>query len=103
MTSGLAVRLERTISAPPQLVYRAWLDPALLQRWLAPGSMDVSRVEVDERVGGRFRVWQSSAEHDAGGFECQIVELVPARRMGFRRTRGRRRPVLRLFAHHHTE
>jgi uncharacterized protein YndB with AHSA1/START domain len=30
------VRLQRNISAPPERVYRAWLEPELLQRWLAP-------------------------------------------------------------------
>ena len=32
-----AVRLERVIPAPPHEVYRAWLDPALLRQWMAPG------------------------------------------------------------------
>src|SRR5690606_34157688 len=46
-----AVRLERLIPAPPREVYDAWLDPALLLRWMAPG-FDVTRAEVDARVGG---------------------------------------------------
>ena len=81
---GLEVRIERTISAPPHSVYRAWLEPELLRLWLAPGATDVSRVEVDERVGGHFRIWQSSSGHDAGGFECQLAELVPDQRIVFR-------------------
>jgi uncharacterized protein YndB with AHSA1/START domain len=28
------VRLQRTIPALPHEVYQAWLDPALLRRWL---------------------------------------------------------------------
>lgn len=80
----LEVRIERTISAPPHRVYRAWLDPEMLRLWLAPGSLEVSRVEVNERVGGRFRVWQSSSGQDGGGFECQLAELVPDRRIVFR-------------------
>jgi uncharacterized protein YndB with AHSA1/START domain len=31
------VRLQRTISAPPNDVFRAWLEPSLLQQWMAPG------------------------------------------------------------------
>jgi len=78
------VRLERTIPAPPAEVYRAWLDPDLLRRWLAPGGLEVTRAEVDERVGGRFRIWQADAGSDVGGFECELLELVPDRRIVYR-------------------
>jgi uncharacterized protein YndB with AHSA1/START domain len=80
---GLEVRLERTIHAPRHRVYRAWLDPDLLRQWLAPGSTAVSRVELDERVGGHFRIWHANAGQDVGGFECQFVELVPDERIVF--------------------
>jgi uncharacterized protein YndB with AHSA1/START domain len=78
------VRLERIIPAAPHQVYRAWLDPDLLRRWLAPGGLEVKRVEIDERVGGHFRVWQADAGSDIGGFDCELVELVPDQRIVFR-------------------
>ena len=80
-----AVRLERTIPASPDRVYRAWLDPGLLAQWMAPGaSYTVTRAEVDERVGGRYRIWQAHAGSDGGGVECEITELVPGQRIVFR-------------------
>ena len=79
-----AVRLERTIPAPPARVYRAWLEPDLLRRWLAPGGLEVARTEVDERVGGRFRIWHADAGADVGGFECEVLELVPDERIVYR-------------------
>jgi len=79
-----AVRLERLIPAPPHEVYRAWLDPDTLRRWLAPGVITVKRAEVEARVGGRFRIWQVKAGADGGGFECEIVELVEDERIVFR-------------------
>jgi uncharacterized protein YndB with AHSA1/START domain len=78
------IRLERTIAAPPDRVYRAWLDPALLARWMAPGSLTVTRAEVDERVGGSYRIWQAEAGTPAGGFDCELAELVPGQRIVFR-------------------
>ena len=78
------VRLERVIAAPPHDVYRAWLDPDLLQQWLAPGGITVERAEVEARVGGRYRIWHQAAGVDVGGFECEIVALVPSRRIVFR-------------------
>ena len=78
------VRLERLIPAAPHQVYRAWLDPDLLQRWLAPGGLEVRRVEIDERVGGHYRVWQAASGSDVGGFDCELIELVPDQRIVFR-------------------
>jgi uncharacterized protein YndB with AHSA1/START domain len=83
-TTQPVVRLERTIPAPIHTVYRAWLDPQVLIKWLAPGDLAVTRAEVDERVGGHFRIWQASAAGDVGGFESEIVELVPDKRIVFR-------------------
>jgi len=78
------VRLERTIAASPHDVYRAWLEPNWLRRWMAPGGAEVLRVEVDERVGGYFRIWQGDAGAHVGGFECELLELVPDVRLVFR-------------------
>lgn len=78
------VRIQRTISAPPGQVYRAWLDPDLLCRWMAPGDFTVTQAEVDERVGGRYRIFHADPDGGAGGFECEILELVPHERLVFR-------------------
>lgn len=83
-TGSLAVRRERTLSAPPPVIYRAWLDPQMLRRWLAPGVMECARAEVDERVGGRYRVWHTQAGDDVGGFEAEVLELVPDERIVLR-------------------
>jgi uncharacterized protein YndB with AHSA1/START domain len=86
MTRGKAtpeVRLERVIPASANEVYRAWLDPDLLQRWLAPGGITVERAEVEARVGGRYRIWHADSGVHIGGFECEIVELVPDERIVF--------------------
>ncbi|HMJ35754.1 MAG TPA: SRPBCC domain-containing protein [Baekduia sp.] len=78
-----AIRLHRTIAAAPHEVYRAWLDPDILRRWFAGGGMAVARVEVDERVGGHHRTWQTGPDGDAGGFDAELVELVPDERLVF--------------------
>ena len=78
------VRLERTIPAPPGRVYRAWLDPELLARWMAPGTYAVTRVEVEERAGGHYRIWQADAGSEVGGFDCELAELIPNQRIVFR-------------------
>jgi uncharacterized protein YndB with AHSA1/START domain len=83
LTNPPVVRLQRTVPASPNLVYRAWLEPERIRQWLAPGSLEVTRAEVDEQVGGRYRIWQGNADGEQGGFECEILELVPDRRIVF--------------------
>jgi uncharacterized protein YndB with AHSA1/START domain len=78
------VRLGRTISAGPDKVYRAWLEPEFVRRWLAPGDVEVSGAEIDERVGGHYRIWQTDSGADVGGFDSELLELEPDQRIVFR-------------------
>ena len=79
-----SVGLRRTIFAPPAQVYRAWLEPDALRRWLAPAGFTVTHAEVDERAGGRYWVWGQDETGAIGGFDCELVELVTNRRIVFR-------------------
>lgn len=83
-TQHPTVRLERIVPAPPARVYRAWLEPELIRLWLAPGGVEVARAEVDERVAGHYRIWHEAAGDEIGGFECELLELVPDQRIVFR-------------------
>ncbi len=80
--STTAVHARRTIAAPPERVYRAWLEPQVIARWFAPATFKVRKAEVDERVGGRLSIWHTDREgNDVGGSESEIVELVPGERI----------------------
>lgn len=51
----LSVR--RSYAAPPEVVFRAFTEPALLERWFRPSPDVTVRVtELDLRVGGRYRL-----------------------------------------------
>jgi uncharacterized protein YndB with AHSA1/START domain len=82
-----AVRIERTLPATPQQVYRAWMDPELARTWFSPAHRDATRVEIDPRVGGRYEVWHSAVEGDSGhvggGMSGEILELVENERLVF--------------------
>lgn len=77
------VRIERRIAAPAERVCEAWLDPELMARWMAPADRWVTAAEVDPRVGGKFKIRQESPEGYKGGFDADIVELEPGRRLVF--------------------
>lgn len=48
------VRVERRMAASAERVFDAWLDPALVPLWFAPGLGPMTRVAIEPRVGGRF-------------------------------------------------
>jgi uncharacterized protein YndB with AHSA1/START domain len=50
-----ALRLRHEFAAPPEAVFDAWTDPAVLERWWAAApTWDSPGCEVDLRVGGRY-------------------------------------------------
>lgn len=83
MNDQHSVRVQRTIRSSPEQVYRAWLDPELIRRWMAPGDLVVTQVEVEERPGGAYRIWQGDGQRVLGGFEAEVIELVPDQRIVF--------------------
>jgi uncharacterized protein YndB with AHSA1/START domain len=54
--SGHTLVVRRLLPAPREKVFAAWLDPSSLQRWMCPMDVAHATVEVDGRVGGRFRI-----------------------------------------------
>jgi uncharacterized protein YndB with AHSA1/START domain len=48
------VNVRRTIAAPPEVLFAAWLDAASLSQWLRPYATTRTDATVDARVGGDF-------------------------------------------------
>lgn len=74
------VAVRRFLAAPPELVFRAWSEPALLRRWWGPRRLEVAECEVDSRVGGTWRVVHRAPDGQEFGFHGRILELEPPRR-----------------------
>lgn len=53
---GTVLQVRRTLAAPRERVFEAWLDPELLRQWLTGPRGTSHQAEVDARVGGEFRV-----------------------------------------------
>lgn len=78
-------RLSRTIRAPRDVIYRALIDPAAVQRWMVPDGMTSHVHAFDAREGGTFRISLTYEDPAADGktsahtdtFHGTFVELVP--------------------------
>jgi uncharacterized protein YndB with AHSA1/START domain len=78
------VRVERTLHAPPERVFQAFLDPDLLRRWITPEDLVIERLTVDPRVGGRLEVWHSRNGVSTGRFEGLFLKIDPPRELVYR-------------------
>lgn len=71
-----SLTIRRVYQATPDKVFRAWTDPALMKRWFAPSdAFVVPEVQVDLRVGGRYRIVMKSPDgetHRVGGVYREI-------------------------------
>ena len=76
------VKLHRVLRAKPEKVYRAFLDPHALARWLPPNGFTCQVHEHDPRVGGRFRMsFTNFTTGKAETFGGTYLELVPNQRV----------------------
>jgi uncharacterized protein YndB with AHSA1/START domain len=81
---GNTVRLHRVMRAPPERVYRAFLDPEAMAKWLPPNGFTGKVHQLDPKVGGMHRMsftnFTTGKSHSFGG---QYLELVPNERIRY--------------------
>jgi uncharacterized protein YndB with AHSA1/START domain len=76
------ILITREFDAPKHLVYRAYTEPDLIRRWWAGRRGEVTSVEVDLRVGGRWRYVMNATSCDSEvAFHGEFLEIVPDERI----------------------
>ena len=82
MTS--TIRLHRVLQATPERVYRAFLDPDAMVKWLPPNGFTGKVHHLDARVGGSHKMsftnFTTGKSHAFGG---EYLELVPHERIRY--------------------
>ena len=82
-TTG-TVRLHRVLRAPPERVYKAFLDPDAMAKWVPPHGFTGKVHQMDARVGGGYRMsftnFGTGKTHAFGG---TYVELTPHERIRY--------------------
>lgn len=83
MATG-TVRLHRVLRAPPERVYRAFLEPDAVARWLPPYGYTCQVHHLEAKVGGShrmsFRNFGTGNGHSFGG---EYLELIPSRKIRY--------------------
>jgi uncharacterized protein YndB with AHSA1/START domain len=78
------VRLHRVLAAKPEKVYRAFLEPDALAKWLPPNGFTCTVHHLEAKAGGThrmsFRNFTTGHSHVFGG---EYVELIPNERLRY--------------------
>lgn len=76
------IRLHRVLKAPPERVYRAFLDPAAMCKWLPPHGFTGQVHHLEAKVGGTYKMsftnFSTGNSHSFGG---EYLELTPNERI----------------------
>ena len=82
--SPRTVRLHRVLRTPPAKVYRAFLEPDALARWLPPYGFLGTVHHLEPRVGGTHRMsFRNFTTGHAHAFGGEYLELVPDTRLRY--------------------
>ncbi len=78
------IRLHRVIRTSPEKIYRAFLDPDALAKWLPPNGFTCKVHHTDAKVGGTYRMsftnFTNSQSHSFGG---KYLELAPGKKLRY--------------------
>lgn len=78
------VRLHRVITTKPDKVYRAFIEPDAVAKWLPPNGFTCTVQHMEPKVGGTFRMsfrnFTTGQSHSFGG---EYLELVPNERLRY--------------------
>ncbi len=76
------VSLHRVLRAPPERVYRAFLDPEAMAKWLPPHGFTCKVLHMDARVGGSFKMAFTNFGNGGGNsFGGEYLALVPSEKI----------------------
>jgi uncharacterized protein YndB with AHSA1/START domain len=84
MMATNTVHLHRVLTAKPEKVYRAFLEPEALARWLPPNGFTATVHHMDATVGGSFRMsFTNFTTRKSMSFGGEYLELVPNERLRY--------------------
>jgi len=79
----LAFTMSREFNAPPERLWQALVDPALIPSWWGPRYLTTTVDKLDLRVGGSWRYVQTDAEGNVHAFNGIFKEVQPPERLAY--------------------
>lgn len=78
------VQLHRVLKAPPERVYRAFLSPEALAKWLPPHGFTCAVHQFEPREGGQFKMsFTNLTTQQSNSFGGEFLELIPNERIHY--------------------
>ena len=78
------VRLHRVFTAPPERVYKAFVDADAMAKWLPPNGFTCKVHHLDARVGGTFKMSFTNFSNGGGhSFGGEYLELIPGEKLRY--------------------
>jgi uncharacterized protein YndB with AHSA1/START domain len=75
---GNTVKLHRVLATTPEKLYRAFIEPEALSRWIAPDGFTCVVHSLEPKVGGKFKMsFTNFTTHTLHSFGGEYLELVP--------------------------
>ena len=83
-TKTNTIRLHRVLRTTPEKIYKAFLDPDAMAKWLPPNGFTGKVHQMDAKVGGTYKMsftnFTTGNSHSFGG---DVLELVPHERIRY--------------------
>jgi len=82
-SDGLQLRITRVLGAASQTVWRALTEPDQVARWWGPAGFTSPTIDLDLRVGGRYRIEMKPPEGEAFFLQGEFREIAPPSQLAF--------------------
>ncbi len=84
MPADRTIQLHRVLRCPPDRLYRAFLEPGALAKWLPPFGFTCTVHHLEAKVGGTFRMsFHNFGSGHTHAFHGEYLEMVPGQRLRY--------------------
>src|SRR3954454_13891647 len=80
---GLTLELKRVLPAGASVAFAAFTDPGRLARWWGPRGFSVPSLELESRVGARYRIHMQPPEGDPFDLVGEFIDVDPPQLLAF--------------------
>ena len=77
----ISLLLKRTFQAPREKLFDAWTKEEALKKWWGPEGFTTPQIEMDFRIGGKYRIEMQPPERESFYLHGTFVEIRPPERI----------------------